>query len=147
MISSTLLGERIAAARKRRKLTQADFAEKLGVARTTVVAMEKGERRPTSAELIQAAEILGLSLNELLREHSVLGEVAPRFRIGPVAGVETAEAAAAVERVRKMGARYVELERLHGIERSTSRLGSLDMYRATAAGARVDPRLSGRDAA
>jgi len=147
MISSLQLGERLAAARKRRKLTQADFAAKLGVARTTVVAMEKGERRPTSGEMVRAAEILSLSMNELLREHGVVGDVAPRFRMGPVAGVETAEAAAAVERVRKMAVRYAELERLHGIERSVGRLGMLEMYRATAAGAKVDPRLSGREAA
>lgn len=147
MISSQELGQRLAAARKRQKLTQADLAAKLGVARTTVVAMEKGERRPTSAELVLAAENLALSLNELLREHGVIGDVAPRFRMGPVAGIDASEGAQAVERVRTMAIRYVELERLHGIERGVGRLGALEMYRASAANAKVDPRLSGREAA
>lgn len=147
MISSQQLGDRIAAARKRKKLTQAELAIQLGVSRTTVVAIEKGERRPTSTEITKIAPILDVSVNELLREHSATGEVSPRFRMGPISGVETSEAAAAVERVRKMAARYVELERIHGIERAPGRLANLDMYRATAAGARIDPRLSGKDAA
>jgi Zn-dependent peptidase ImmA (M78 family)/transcriptional regulator with XRE-family HTH domain len=147
MISSQQLGERIVAARKRQKSTQADFATQLGVSRTTFVAMEKGERRPTSTELMRLATILGISVNELLREHGVVGEVAPRFRMGPISGIETGEAASAVERVRKMAASYVELERLHGIERVPGRLATIEMYRATTAGARVDPSFAGRDAA
>lgn len=55
MISSQQLGERLADARKRTKLTQADVAEAVGVARTTLVAMEKGERRPNSSELLMPA--------------------------------------------------------------------------------------------
>jgi Zn-dependent peptidase ImmA (M78 family)/transcriptional regulator with XRE-family HTH domain len=147
VISSQQLGERITAARKRQKLTQADLAVRLGVARTTLVAMEKGERRPTAAEIVRLAPLLEISVNELLREHGVVGEVAPRFRMGPIAGVDPGEGAAAVECVRRMAVRYVELERLHGIERLPGRLASLEMYRATGAGAKVDPRLAGRDAA
>jgi Zn-dependent peptidase ImmA (M78 family) len=109
--------------------------------------MEKGERRPTSVELMGLAKILGLSVNELLREHGVVGDVAPRFRMGPVAGVETGEAVAAIERVRKMAVRYVELERIHELERVPGRLAALEMYRATAIGAKIDPDRSGRDAA
>ena len=55
MISSQQLGERLADARKRAKLTQAQLADKLGVARTTLVAIEKGERRPANAELVKLA--------------------------------------------------------------------------------------------
>jgi transcriptional regulator with XRE-family HTH domain len=120
---------------------------RLGVARTTIVAVEKGERRPTSGEIVQLAGILGVSVNELLQEHGVIGEVAPRFRMGPVAGVETGEAIAAVERVRKMATCYVELERIRGITRAPGRLDSIEMYRATAATSKLDPRLSARDAA
>jgi Zn-dependent peptidase ImmA (M78 family)/transcriptional regulator with XRE-family HTH domain len=146
-VSSQQLGERITAARKRQKLTQAELATRLGVARTTVVAMEKGERRPASGEIVQIASIVGVSVNELLREHGVIGEVAPRFRMGPVAGVDTAEAVAAVERARKMASRYVELERIRGITRAPGRLDAIEMYRATVAGSKLDPRLAGRDAA
>jgi Zn-dependent peptidase ImmA (M78 family)/transcriptional regulator with XRE-family HTH domain len=147
MISSEQLGERIAATRKRRKLTQAELAARLGVTRTTVVAMEKGERRPTSAELMRLSEILGVSVNELVREHAALGEVGPRFRMVSVAGVQADDIAALVERVRKMASRYVELERIHGIERSPARLDGLEIYRARGAADRLDPRALGQDAA
>jgi Zn-dependent peptidase ImmA (M78 family)/transcriptional regulator with XRE-family HTH domain len=147
MISSQQLAERIAAARKRRKLTQAELAARLGIARTTVVAMEKGERRPTSAELVRLGEVLGISVHDLMREHAVTGAVGPRFRLGAVAGVQGEELAAYVERVRAMATRYAELERIHGIERGPARLDGIEMYRATGAGARLEPRLAGRDAA
>jgi DNA-binding XRE family transcriptional regulator len=48
LISSQQLGERLADARKRAKLNQADVADAIGVARTTLVAIEKGERRPVT---------------------------------------------------------------------------------------------------
>jgi len=54
---SQQLGERLADARKRARLTQAEVAERLGVARTTLVAIEKGERRPSDAELVRLGEI------------------------------------------------------------------------------------------
>ncbi len=57
-IDPTLVGERIAEGRRERGLTQADLAQLLGVARTTVTAMEHGQRRPQAAELARIAEIL-----------------------------------------------------------------------------------------
>ncbi len=45
-IDPEVLGERIASARRARYLTQQAVADVLNVARTTVVAMENGKRRP-----------------------------------------------------------------------------------------------------
>lgn len=147
MVSSQQLGERLADARKRAKLTQAQLADELGVARTTLVAIEKGERRPTNAELVKFAATVGDSVHDLLRENFVRTEISPRFRIG-VADCDLPEVTRAVERLRALGARYVELERLHGLHRARAPLENVQTYRLDAdATPSLDPRLEGEDAA
>lgn len=61
------LGERLQNARKARGLTQQTVADFLGVARTTVTAIEKGERRLQATELARLAARYGRSVAELLR--------------------------------------------------------------------------------
>lgn len=126
MISSQQLGERISTARKRQKLTQANVASQLGVARTTLVAVEKGERRPSSAELVNLARILGVSVNDLVRQSAVEAEVSPRFRAGRKVDPEVL---VAVERLRTFATRYVELEQMHGLARRRAPLEHLETYR------------------
>jgi Zn-dependent peptidase ImmA (M78 family)/transcriptional regulator with XRE-family HTH domain len=146
MVSPQRLGERLAAARKRAKLTQARVAATLGLARTTVVAIEKGERRASDAELIELAHILGIDLHDLLREVSIVAEASPRLR-RTGASRDDAAITAAVERLRKLGARYVELERLHGLHRRKPPLESLETYRRVEPAPNEDPRVEGEDAA
>ena len=147
MISSQQLGERLIDARKRAKLTQAQLAEKLGVARTTLVAIEKGERRPTNAELVKLAELVGASVHDLVRESFVRTEISPRFRLG-APDHELPAVTDAVERLRVLGARYVELERLHGLHRTRAPLENVQTYRLDPGSASsLDPRLEGEDAA
>ena len=126
MISSQQLGERIAAERKRQRLTQAQVASELQVSRTTFVAIEKGERRPSNAELLRIAEVLGVRLNDLLRETAVAAEISPRFRMGKTG--PASQVAAAVERLRRLATRYVELEHLHGLKRKRAPLEALHTY-------------------
>lgn len=141
MISAHQLGERIADARKRAGLTQAQVAERIGVARTTVVAIEKGERRPSNAEMVKLAAAVGVPVNELLRESAVRAVVSPRLRTDP-------EVAQVVERLRVLGARYVELERLHGLHRACAPLETLQTYRVEpGVAASLDPKAEGEDAA
>ena len=147
MISSQQLGERLAEARKRAKLTQAQLGERLGVARTTIVAIEKGERRPSNPELVRLAEIVAVTVHDLLREGAVRAEVSPRFRMG-AADRTSAAVQNAVERLRVFGGRYVELERLHGLRRTRAPLESVQTYRVDlGAPGGLDPRLEGEDAA
>jgi Zn-dependent peptidase ImmA (M78 family)/DNA-binding XRE family transcriptional regulator len=61
------LGLRLREAREARGWTQQQLAEQLGMARTTIVAIEKGERRLKSNELIAAANLLGKSVSEFLQ--------------------------------------------------------------------------------
>jgi len=128
VISSKLLGERIAACRGRRSLTQAQLADAIGVSRATVIAFEKGERRPRSDVLMAIARALEVAVNDLLREHAVFAEVSPRFRAlkrGANAGAD-----AAVETLRSLGERYAELERLVGVPRPKAPLEAVNAFRA-----------------
>jgi Zn-dependent peptidase ImmA (M78 family)/DNA-binding XRE family transcriptional regulator len=147
VISSQQLGERLADARKRAKLTQAQLGERLGVARTTIVAIEKGERRPSNSELVRLAQIVLISVNDLLREGAVRAEVSPRFRMG-MTDRTAAAVQDAVERLRVLGGRYVELERLHNLHRTRAPLETLQTYRVElGAPSGLDPKLEGEDAA
>jgi transcriptional regulator with XRE-family HTH domain len=79
--------------------------------------MEKGERRPTNAELLKLAQELSTSLNELLREHTVVADASPRFRMAPRHARSDA-VEEAVERLKALGRRYVELEQVLSITRA-----------------------------
>jgi Zn-dependent peptidase ImmA (M78 family)/transcriptional regulator with XRE-family HTH domain len=148
VISSQQLGERLADARKRAKRTQAEVAELVGIARTTLVAIEKGERRPTNAELIRLGEVLKTSVHDLLRETLIRTEISPRFRAGFGVDKKAGPVADAVERLRALGARYAELERMHGLRRVPARLETLRTYRVDPdAQSLLDDRLAGEDAA
>jgi Zn-dependent peptidase ImmA (M78 family)/transcriptional regulator with XRE-family HTH domain len=147
VISSQQLGERLIDARKRAKLTQAQVAERLGFARTTLVAIEKGERRPSNAELVKLSEVLSVDVHDLLREGYVRAELSPRFRMSS-ADRASASIMDAVERLRVLGVRYIELERLHGLRRLRAPLETLQAYRLEPACENdLDPRLAGEDAA
>jgi Zn-dependent peptidase ImmA (M78 family)/transcriptional regulator with XRE-family HTH domain len=149
LLSSQQLGERLADARKRAKLTQADVAERMGIARTTLVAIEKGERRPSDAELVRLGEILKSPIHDLLRETFVRAEISPRFRVRSGADKDSGPIMEAVERLRGLGARYAELEKLHGLPRVPARLDALFGYRRMIGlwSAARDASLSGEDAA
>lgn len=61
MFSSTLT-----TLRDRSGLTQADIADKLGMARATYLHLEKGSREPSLGELRQLSELFQVSINELI---------------------------------------------------------------------------------
>ena len=145
MISSEKLGERIADTRKHAGLTQAELAEKVALARTTIVAVEKGERRPTNDELVRLAAALGVPLHDLLRERASIGHVSPRFRMART-GASAADQEMAVAELERLGRRYVDLERLNGLSRIPAPLESLQSYRARP-GERMEMRTLGADAA
>lgn len=71
------LGERIAALRKARGLTQVQLAELLDVSQQQVVSFEKGRRRVPVSTLPTLSKALGVSIEEL-----VASEVKPAKR-GP----------------------------------------------------------------
>ena len=79
-LSSQLLLDRLRRAREDRGLSQQAVAELLGVARTTVIALESGQRRLRADELVALAELYGERLEVLLREAPAPRALAAQFR-------------------------------------------------------------------
>ncbi|MHB8290202.1 MAG: ImmA/IrrE family metallo-endopeptidase [Acidimicrobiales bacterium] len=109
--TSEVLVDRLRAARRGAGLTQAEAAERLGIARTTLVAIEKGERQVRPEELVNLASIYGRPLNELLRTAPAPADFVSAFRLAPER-IETADTVAAVRQLESLADDYVELERL-----------------------------------
>jgi Zn-dependent peptidase ImmA (M78 family)/DNA-binding XRE family transcriptional regulator len=114
-IPSAEIGERLRLAREAQKITQADAADAIKVARTTLVAMEKGERRARISELQHLAQLYKTSVNALVRKEAVHVDLAPRFRRMITAEDAAADQAAAL--LADLAKAEVELENLLGIKR------------------------------
>lgn len=74
------IGERLRLAREGAKITQAQAADVIGAARTTIVAIEQGKRRIQMEELQKLATVYGTSANAILRREAVHLDLVPRFR-------------------------------------------------------------------
>jgi len=115
-IDAVEVGERLRIAREAANITQADAANAIGVARTTLVAMEQGQRRARIKEVQQLARQYGTSVNALLRQESVHVDLEPRFRKLPESCDHAAESA--VQLLSNLAKAEVELENLLGIKRN-----------------------------
>ncbi len=110
-----VLGRRLQEARKARGLTQQDVAKELGIARTTVTAMEKGERRVQPGEILQLAKLYGRAVSDLVRMREVMEEFAVQFRVALAqAGRHHGELQQAIQEFQRLCEDYLELERLCG---------------------------------
>lgn len=114
-ISPQELGERLRIARETARITQAEAAGKIDVARTTLVAIEKGERRIRIAELQLLAGLYETSVNALLRREAVHLELAPRFR--RISDVENPDVESAITTLNILLRADIELENILGISR------------------------------
>jgi Zn-dependent peptidase ImmA (M78 family)/DNA-binding XRE family transcriptional regulator len=114
-VSPQEIGERLRIARENAKLKQEDAARLIDAARTTVVAIEQGQRRVRIGELQKLAKGYGTSVNALLRREAVHVDLAPRFR--KILGSKDGAAADAADLLGKLAKAEVELENLLGIER------------------------------
>lgn len=109
------LGQKLQTARKAARLTQQEAADHLGVARTTIVAIEKGERRVQPEELVALAEKYGTRLHDLLRERPPSGNLDVQFKAyfkkrgmaDPAIGDKLEQAAALLQ---QSAENYLELE-------------------------------------
>lgn len=108
------LGERLKDARKARGLTQESVATKLDILRTTLVAIEKGERRVTPGELIEMAKMYGRPVSEFVSKRSNKDPFMPQFRLPPgQKNVTESELLAAAMEVENLARDYVELEEIN----------------------------------
>ena len=106
------LANRLREARIQSGLRQEDAAEKLGVARTTVINIEKAARKLRPAELITLAELYGRPLHELLRPSSPPETLTVQFRLSPSQRAEDLTPAPRFEGLERLCDDYLELERL-----------------------------------
>jgi Zn-dependent peptidase ImmA (M78 family)/DNA-binding XRE family transcriptional regulator len=110
------VGERLRIARENADLTQKDVAEKVSISRTTLVAIEQGQRRVRMEELQQLAKLYRTSVNAMMRMEAVHVDLAPRFR--KLVGSDDLPAVQATDLLADLARAEVELEDLLGIKRS-----------------------------
>jgi Zn-dependent peptidase ImmA (M78 family)/DNA-binding XRE family transcriptional regulator len=109
-------GERLRLAREGANITQEAAAKAIDVARTTIVAIEKGERRVRMNELQRLAKLYRTSVNALLRREAVHVDLAPRFR--KLDGNHNGAMDAAADLLANLAKAEVELENLLGVDRA-----------------------------
>ena len=111
------LGLRLQEARKATGMTQMEVADHLGMARTTVVAIEKGERKVTSQEIVQFAKLYKRAVSDLVSKRVVAESLVPQFRASQK-DVDSSYDQAAIE-LQNRAEDYVELERIEGAPLAT----------------------------
>lgn len=117
-IDPKTIGARLQEARRARGRTQQDVAEEMDMARTTVVAIEKGERRLVPDELIKIAGFYGLSVSKLLNRTTATQDFVPQFRYTWRKDFEeTPELEKVSFDLQQLAEDYFELEQLNGINR------------------------------
>lgn len=112
-IDMKVLGRELQQARIRKGITQEQAAKMIGVARTTVVAIEQGNRRIRAGELIKLAQAYGLSVSDFVRPRPVLEMAEPKFQEPWLKTEQDNELIAPyVEQLKQLARDYFELEKL-----------------------------------
>ncbi|HEY7496048.1 MAG TPA: XRE family transcriptional regulator [Candidatus Tectomicrobia bacterium] len=107
------IGKELQAARKRRGMTQEAAAAVLGVARTTITAIEKGERRLKAGELIKLARAYGRQVSDFVRQRPAFESFQPQFR-GPYlpTAMDEQTIASSIETLEELCRDYLALEEI-----------------------------------
>jgi Zn-dependent peptidase ImmA (M78 family)/DNA-binding XRE family transcriptional regulator len=109
------LGARLQDARRSAALTQETAATELRMARTTVVAIEKGERRVTPHELIEFARVYRRSISDLVGRPVISESFVPQFRATPGRTEPDAEIDPIATELQNLSEDYVALERIRSM--------------------------------
>jgi Zn-dependent peptidase ImmA (M78 family)/DNA-binding XRE family transcriptional regulator len=112
-IDMKTLGRELQQARIRKGFTQDEAAKIIDVARTTMTAIEKGERRIKAGELIKLAQAYDMPIADLVRPHPDIALSQPQFR-GPVLRTEEDNTVIEpyVEQLKFLARNYFELEHI-----------------------------------
>ncbi len=112
------LGRRLQEARKARGLTQQDAADAIEVARTTITALEKGDRRTRPDEVIRLASLYGKRVSDLVGPKEPVADFAVQFRTAAdrvgSAGIQE-ETREAIREFQDLCENYLYLEQLNGV--------------------------------
>ena len=112
-IDKNTLGKELQTARKRAGLTQEEAAQAIDAARTTIVAIEKGERRIKAGELLKLAQAFGRSPSDFVRPRPKLESFYVQFR-GPYQRTleDNTEISPKIDEFEDFCRDYLELEQL-----------------------------------
>lgn len=114
-LSPVELGGRLRIARESASITQDAAAKAAGMARTTLVSIEKGQRSARLNEIQALSRFYGISSNTLLRHEAVHVDLIPRFRSLPETQGTGMEHAAKL--LNDLVRAEVELENILGIRK------------------------------
>jgi Zn-dependent peptidase ImmA (M78 family)/DNA-binding XRE family transcriptional regulator len=107
------LGELLQQARKKCGMTQADAANVIDTARTTIVAIEKGERRLKNSELIKLARAYGRAVSDFVQPRPVIQPFETQFRAAYRRNeAEEVEINPSISRLEELCRNYLELEEI-----------------------------------
>ncbi|NEN93318.1 MAG: ImmA/IrrE family metallo-endopeptidase [Okeania sp. SIO3H1] len=107
------LGERLRDLRNKCGMTQESAAKVINAARTTMVAIEKGERRLKATELIKLARAYGYSVSDFVRERPVVQPFPVQFRKAYRQNeVEKSQIESFIQELEKFCQNYLELEEI-----------------------------------
>ncbi len=112
------LGDRLRAARATAGLTQEEAAKQLDMARTTMVAIERGDREIRPDELVALASLYNLSVGSLLRPSAVHVDLVGQFRRNLKRGDAPSEQLKSLQMLQRLATSYVELEHRLGQQQS-----------------------------
>ena len=104
-IDPRVLGMRLQEARKTIGATQQAVADEMEMSRTTVVAIEKGERRVSAHELLEFSRLYGRPVSDFLNRPVLTDNFVPQFRMS---SRESAQQNLEVEAIAATLQRYAE---------------------------------------
>lgn len=134
------LALRLRAARDSLGLTQAQVAAELGVSRPLLIAIEKGTREPSPAELVRLAEIYGRPVSELLRPTPPPVAIGARFRAALGAASRVEDLSEVIVQLEQQADNYLDLLRRAGAE-------APGRYQPARSISHLDPWQAGEDLA
>lgn len=108
-----VLGQRLQEARRITGLTQQVVADQLGFARTTIVAIEKGERKVSASEIIRLAKLYHRQVSDFVGRRTATQGFVAQFRSNERQALEAKpEYEQVALELQQRAEDYVELERL-----------------------------------
>lgn len=107
------LGKNLKLAREQRGFRQEDAAKVIGVARTTITAIEQGKRRIKNDELIKLVRVYGRSISDFVRPRPIARDFRVQFR-GPSSAMNigNVKISHSLDEFQELCRDYLELENI-----------------------------------
>ena len=119
---SEILGSRLKQARMDAQITQDLAAQEIGVARTTIVAIEKGQRKLKDNEFVRLCSFYKVAASSILRPSQKREDLIFKFRRDSKVQADSPEAQRAIELLLSLASASEELESMMGRSRHKPQL-------------------------